>query len=496
LAFRDYLRVLSRRWPVIVLVTVLGTGTGIVDSVVATPEYRATATLFVSLPGGDDAFELSQGNAFAQDRVRSYIAVATGPAVTGAVVDSLRLHTTPAQLAARITAVAPVGTVLLRLTVADSSAARAALIGNAVADRLARVIARMERTGDRNSSPVRLAVVERASAPSAPVFPDIPAGTALALAVSLLVAMGVAVALETLETSVRDTAALAECLAQAGGPAVLAGIVREPWAARRPVSPCADPTGPRVEGFRRLRVNLRFAEVGRRPKVIAVTSPLPRDGKSSVSLDLAAALAGQGAKVCLVDCDLRRPAVARALGLAGDAGLTTALVGGTELRPLLQSAGSFTVLTSGLTPPDPARLLGGARFRSVLRALAEEFDHVVVDTAAVLPFADTAAMAPAVDGFLLVARAGRTGRSQIVEALSTLRRTDVPVLGAVLNAVPARAASDGCRRGHGHGAGRTGQSGIAARLTALVPSRRAAAVPGRRRAAESDGTLVAARPRR
>ncbi|MEU6221636.1 polysaccharide biosynthesis tyrosine autokinase [Streptomyces sp. NPDC047022] len=486
MAFRDHLRVLSRRWRVIALVTVLGTGTGLLDSALTPPVYRATVTLFVSVQDGGDVHQLVQQDAFVRERVHSYVEAATGPAVTGPVVDSLRLPMTRAQLAERITAEAPGGTVLVRLSAVDSRAVRAALIGNAVADRFARVVARMERTGGRTSSPVRLTVLQPATVPSAPVSPDVTADTALALAVSLLVGTGLALAAERLRMPLRDTASLAECLSAAGGPSVLAGIARDPRAERHPVCLDDDANGPRAEGFRGLRVNLRFVQVDRRPKVIAVTSPLPGEGRSSVSLNLAATLAEQGARVCLVDGDLRRPSVARTLGLARDTGLTEALVAGAGPRELLRSDGSFAVLTSGPLPPDPARLLGGARFRSLLRALAEEFDHVVVDTPPVLPFADTVAMAGAVDGFLLVARAGRTGRSEVAQALTALGRTGVPVLGAVLNAVEAHNAPYGYGYGYGHGRGSGRAPGRPARaVTRLAPG-----------AASPEGTHVSAGPRR
>ncbi|WP_128381989.1 polysaccharide biosynthesis tyrosine autokinase [Streptomyces cavernae] len=493
LDFRDYLRVLSRRWFVIALVTVLGTAAGVLASVLATPEYRATATLFVSLQDGEDTSQLYQGNSFTQARVQSYAEVATSPEVTGPVVESLRLDLTPAELARRISAEAPLNTVLVRLTVTDSRADQAALMSNAVADQFAEVITELERPEkEKPSSPVRLTVTEPAAVPAAPASPNTMLNATLALAVSLLLGMGLGVALETLDTSVRDSKALTECLASAGGPAVLSSIVTDPRASRHPVSLRDDTHSPRAEGFRKLRVNLQFAEVDQRPKVIAVTSPLPREGKSSVSVNLAATLAEEGAKVCLIDCDLRRPSVAKALGLVRDAGLTTALVGRAEPRDLLQSAGAFSVLTSGMIPPDPTRLLGSTQFGSLVRALAEEFDHVVVDTPPVLPFADTPAMAPAIDGYLLVVRAGRTSRSQVVDALRVLERVNVPVLGAVLNAAPARGEADGYGYGYNY---RAEEPTGAARLTALVPSRLAAVVPNRGRGSESNGTLVSAKTR-
>lgn len=225
MAFRDDLRVLSRRWRVIALVTVLGTGKGLLDSALTPPVYRAAVTLFVSVQGGGDVYRLAQQDSFIRERVRSYAEAATGPAVTGPVVESLRLPMTKEQLAGRITAEAPGGTVLVRLTVVDSRAVRAALIGNAVADRFARVVARMERTGGRTSSPVRLTVLQPAAVPSAPVSPNVTADTALALAVSLLVGTGLALAREGLRTPLRDTTSLAECLAAAGATAAGRGEV-------------------------------------------------------------------------------------------------------------------------------------------------------------------------------------------------------------------------------------------------------------------------------
>ncbi|MGW0697763.1 polysaccharide biosynthesis tyrosine autokinase [Streptomyces sp. NPDC002867] len=472
----QYLRVLSRRWRVIALVALLGTATGVFTSVVATPEYQATSTLFASLQGGDDTSQLNQGNAFTQARVQSYADIVASPEVTRPVVKALRLNMTPSELGERVSAEAPVNTVLVRLTVTDTRAARAARISNAVADRFARVIRELESPdGDMAESPVRLTVIQPATVPSSPSSPKTTLNVALGLAVGLVLGLAIGVALETVDTSMRDSKALAECLAAAGGPPVLSSIVHDSRASRRPVSLRDDTHSTRAEGFRKLRVNLQFAEVGKPPKVIAVTSPLPREGKSSVSVNLAATLAEEGSRVCLIDCDLRRPSVHSALGLVRDAGLTTVLVGKAGVREVLQSAGSFSVLTSGMIPPNPTQILGSAQFASVLQDLAEDFDHIVVDTAPVLPFADTPAMAQAVDGYLLVARAGRTSRGQVLDALRILERVNVPVLGAVLNGAPAR--GDG--EAHGYVYRYQPKPESKGRLSALVSTRLASVGPRR-----------------
>ncbi|MFC5803561.1 polysaccharide biosynthesis tyrosine autokinase [Streptomyces formicae] len=489
---RDYLRVLSRRWRVIALVALLGTATGFFASHTATREYRATTTLFASLQGGDDTSQLNQGNSFTQARVQSYADIVASPEVTEPVVKSLRLKVKPNELAEQITAEAPLNTVLIRLTVTDTKAKRAAQISNAVAERFAEVIRELESPdGDTSESPVRLTVTQPANVPTAPSSPKTTLNVGLGLAVGLALGLGLGAALETVDTSMRDSKALGECLAAAGGPPVLSSIVHDARASRRPVSLSDDTHSPRAEGFRKLRVNLQFAEVDRPPRVIAVTSPLPREGKSSVSVNLAATLAEEGATVCLVDCDLRRPSVAAALGLVRDAGLTTALVGKADVREVLQSAGSFSVLSSGMIPPNPTQLLGSSQFGSLVAELAEQFDHVVLDTAPVLPFADTPALAHAIDGYLLVARAGRTGRSQVTDTLRILERVNVPVLGAVLNDAPVR----GEGTAHGYTYRYQPKPERSPRLTALVSTRLASVVPRRGASAAGRTAPVSAKTR-
>jgi non-specific protein-tyrosine kinase len=448
LDLREYLRVIARRWRVITSLALLGAALGAGATYASTPQYQATVTLFVSLQGGADTAELNQGNSFAQARVQSYTAVAASPQVTGPVVQSLGLHMTRTQLAGRITADAPLDTVLLRITVTDTQPRRTARIANAVADRFAVVVSDLERPPGGRQSPVRLTVTAPASPPVAPSSPHATVDLGLGLALGLAVGVALAVLLESLDTSLRGPGSLAEFLADVGGPSLLSSIVFDAKAPRHPLATLDDLHGRRAEGFRRLRTSLHFVHVDRQPRVIAVTSALPNEGKTSVAVNLAAALAESGASVCLVDADLRRPSAARALGLVRDAGLTTVLIGVARTEDVLQSAGSFSVLTSGAVPPNPTELLGTEQLRATLRSLAKDFDHVVVDTGPVLPVADAAVIGPAVDGYLLVVRAGQTSRSQVADAIRTLERVGTPLLGTVLNMAPAK--GDGADHGYAY----------------------------------------------
>jgi capsular exopolysaccharide synthesis family protein len=191
------------------------------------------------------------------------------------------------------------------------------------------------------------------------------------------------------------------------------------------------------EAFRVLRTNLQFMSLDKPLKCVAITSATPGEGKTTIASNLAVAFAQTGARVCLVDADLRIPMVAKFLGLPNWSGLTTALVTQGRLEEQLQETAvpGLTALTSGPTPPNPAELLGSNRMARLLDDLRDRFDMVVVDTPPVLAVTDAAVIAPKVDGTLLVVRAGEVARQQVVSARQALEAVKANVLGVVLGAV-------------------------------------------------------------
>jgi capsular exopolysaccharide synthesis family protein len=213
------------------------------------------------------------------------------------------------------------------------------------------------------------------------------------------------------------------------------GVV--PWdkrATAAPISFRADMHGSRAEGFRQLRTNLQFVDPDNPPKVIAVTSALPQEGKSHTALNLAAALAEAGQRVCLIEADLRKPSLADALGVIGDVGLTSVLIGRVSLHDVLQTVGdNLQVLVAGATPPNPSELLNSEAFKHTLRTIRGRVDTVVIDTAPLLPVTDGAQIAAFADATLLVVRASKTTREQIGRAIETLANVDVTPVGVILS---------------------------------------------------------------
>ena len=199
------------------------------------------------------------------------------------------------------------------------------------------------------------------------------------------------------------------------------------------------------EAFRKLRTNLAFSHVDNPPRIIVVTSPKPGDGKSTIAANLAAAIAFGGQKVTLVDGDLRRPTVARSMGLPEGGGLTDLLAGAVSLEDVVQEhpeISGLRILGAGRIPPNPSEVLASSYVREIVRSLLDRVDYVVLDTAPVLPVADGSEVAALADGTLLGARHGVTTDAQVKRAVAALRQLDVTVLGTVLNRVPARRKSE------------------------------------------------------
>lgn len=188
-----------------------------------------------------------------------------------------------------------------------------------------------------------------------------------------------------------------------------------------------------TEAYKLLRANIMFSfsDEGR-GHVVGITSSLQSEGKSSTALNTAYALAEAGARVVLLDADLRRPSVASKLNLARTPGLTNTLVSRVGWQELLQynpMAPNMAVLTSGDIPPNPSELLGSARMEQLIRELTQQYDYVIVDLPPVNVVSDAIAMSKCLDGVIMVVRSGVSEQRMLAEALRQLKLVNVRILG-------------------------------------------------------------------
>jgi polysaccharide biosynthesis transport protein len=207
---------------------------------------------------------------------------------------------------------------------------------------------------------------------------------------------------------------------------------------------------------------------GDAPKTLLITSPQAGEGKTTTALGLAMALSRRGARVLLVDADLRKPTVHSVLQTEIEPGLTTLFATGRSVWDAVRTVeiavgdhepARFGVLTAGLLPPNPADLLSGPRMHSFLREARDRYDVVVIDSPPVNPVSDACLLAPYVDGLVLVIREGRTHRGPFHRAVTRIRGVRGGLRGVVVNAVRSRR---GAGYGYGYGADGYGQGGYGA----------------------------------
>lgn len=436
----DYVRVFRQRWITIVVVMLIALGTVGAASYFATPVYKATASTYFYLPIGNSAGDLSQGSTYTQAQMQSYAALTTKPVVLEPVIERFGIDQSARQFAGRVEATASADTVILEITVADTSAQRAADLANAVAAELGMTARRLAPKNQKGESGVDVETVGTASAPSGAVSPQTRRNLMAALLAGILAGCSIAVLRDRLDTRVRTP----EEVTRIVGAPVLGTIAQDRVFSRRRLVVRDLPRSPLAESYRTLRSNVGFLDVDHRPLSVVVTSSLPGEGKTSTAINLAFTSAEAEQRVLLIDADLRRPSVADYLGLEGAAGLTTVLAGRARFEDVVQPLGldtSFDVLTSGVTPPNPSELLGSERMAELLRGISGRYDVIVFDSPPLLPVTDAPVLARQTTGAVLVASATKVRRRQLTQSAEILERVGARLLGVVLTRVPTAESS-------------------------------------------------------
>jgi polysaccharide biosynthesis transport protein len=206
-----------------------------------------------------------------------------------------------------------------------------------------------------------------------------------------------------------------------------------------------DQRSPLAEAYRRLRTSVLLSSPGRAPKTLVITSCVPSEGKSTTAINLAVSLAQTGARVLVIDGDMRRPTVHSSFGIENRSGLSNILsneMSNVETLALVQKekVSGLYLLTSGPIPPNPAELVGSAQMRKLLAELGTTFDHIVIDTPPIASFTDGVLLSAIADGVILVIHANECSRKVIQRSQQALQEVRARVLGVVLNRIHMRSS--------------------------------------------------------
>ncbi|QIK64949.1 polysaccharide biosynthesis tyrosine autokinase [Nocardioides sp. HDW12B] len=451
---RDYVRVLRAHWVGVTLIVTLAVASVALYTLAQPKVYQANASGFVSTGPNYEPGLGSVNDQFAKSRAVSYVTLAESRATAREVIRELKLDVSPDALVNSIDVLQPESTVNIRITARAGTPQQARALADAWVAALAQQIDEIEDPEgiDPVGSPV-LVPVESAALPAAPISPQPLRNVLIGLAVGFVLGLGYALVRNVLDRRLRTAASVVERF----GVNVLGSIPSTPVlghgtgerATLITSIESSDASGA-GEAFRKLRTNLRYMAIDDPPRIIVVTSPKPSDGKSTVSTNLAAAMAVSGRHVVLVDADLRRPSVATALGVVEGVGLTDVLVGQMSPADALQPSGVhdlLQVMGAGRIPPNPSELLGSQSMKTLVEKLSQDA-MVILDAPPLLPVTDAAVLTAWADGAIIVISAGQTLDGELRTALGHLEAVNARALGVILNKVPRRGANGGTYAGY------------------------------------------------
>jgi polysaccharide biosynthesis transport protein len=283
--------------------------------------------------------------------------------------------------------------------------------------------------------------IDPADAPDFPSSPRKSVNLTLGLLCGLGLGLVLAFTIEALDTNIKTIFDIEERL---GLP--MLGVV--PQVESKLLSPetfVQDATSPvpgawsrLAEAYRSLRTTILLSRAGTPPQVILVSSAKPSEGKTSITTLEAIVFALNGARVLLIDSDLRRPSVHLRFRIANKIGLTSVLTGKSPLEEAIvpiAAVPTLHVLPAGPIAPMPAELLGSLQMQRLVEGLRAKYDFILIDTPPVLTVTDAAVLVSISDGVVLVLRYAQASRNVVARASEILLRSGAHLLGVVLNAV-------------------------------------------------------------
>ena len=442
----QYWRALQEHWRIVVVAVLAGLVLA-VGALFAVPKtYAAGVDAFV-LPTGAaaDASAAYQGGLLSEQRVKSYVQLIQGGRVSELVISRLGLSMSPDDLTKKISVTTQTDTVILTISVADSSPQQALLIANTAADAFRTLVSELEQPPDaRFPAATSVKIVAPARLADGPVAPSRLLYVLIGGTLGLLAGVVLALRRDARGRPVRSSDQLREILEV---PAF--GLVLEQERAGNPLA-ALDRGSPDAEALRQVRTGLQFADVDHPQKVVVITSAREGEGKTTTACNIAVVLAAAGHSVLLVDADLRQHGASTLLEIEESVGLSTVLMGRIPIEEAVQThAAGFDVLASGPLPPNPSELAASESMAQALRRMRERYEYVIVDSAPLLPVTDTASLVGIADGTVLVARYGTTRDSDLRAAVATMDVVRASLWGSVLAVVPRRSAGARTYRSYG-----------------------------------------------
>lgn len=400
-------------------------------------KYTSTAELFATYTGQENdsqnSNEMNSGASYLSTQIKTYPQLIKTQTILEPVIQDLSLDMTVSDLAAMVTATNPTNTFMVDISVEARDAKQSADIANSVAKNLSKQISSALYADGAGKSPIQLSVVQQAQTPTSPSSPKVPLYLAAGFVLAVIVAVGAALLKDVLNTKVEgieDAKSLTDS-------SPLGSIARASVFGRSKPVVISEPSSREAEEFRRIRTNISFLSPSKKEHghLIVITSTAPAEGKTTVAVNTAAAIAESGKTVLLIDADLRHPSVAQKLGVEGHVGLSHILSGQASPRDIVQPywKPTFHLLPAGKRPGNASILLNSDMMAEMIEQALEQYDYVVLDTAPLSVANDAAIFGKMTDGVVMVVGKGVVDKKELQATVEALNTSEIPVLGFVLN---------------------------------------------------------------
>lgn len=287
-------------------------------------------------------------------------------------------------------------------------------------------------------------VLERALTPASPFKPNVSRNVLSAILLGLLAGIGLAIGASMLDNTIKNQEDIEKLLkapflgllpsiAETAGADAASGAYNP----KRDMYVFENPKSAMAECARFIRTNLLFMSPDKPIQTMTVTSPSPQEGKTTMSVSLSIVMAQSGSRTLLIDTDLRKPRLHRALGLSNDVGVSSIIAGQATIEEAIHATDvpGLDILVCGPIPPNPAEIFHTDKFHNVLKQLQEKYDRIICDSPPVGAVTDPVILSALTDGTILVTKSEKTSIVSARQSLRALSDANTNLLGVVLNDV-------------------------------------------------------------
>lgn len=431
----DVLRAIKKHWIVEIVLFCVVVGVVAGTTFAATPIYTASTEILTQYDSASSSESSTTTNqqqyANGSSLASLYPDLVQSDEILQSVIDNLGLHTTPTALRSNVSAATNDSSPIVYIYATDSNPAQTVRIVKELVKQLKKQVSAMAGP-DIN---VSFATIQAPVEPRVASSPNVQANLAIGIVAGLIIAMLGAVLREMFDKGVNDVSDVQTVVRDP----VLASVPKAHTVSNGVPAVITKPRGRAAEEVRRLTTNISFVTPKdlKQQNVIIVTSTNPREGKTTVSVNMAAAFAEKGKSVLLIDADVRHPSVAKALGMNSGVGLVSLLAGEVSAKEAIQPywKSYLQVLPAEELKTPSGIILGSDAMRQLVDQAAERYDYVIVDTAPMTVANDAAVFAEKGGVLLLVVGQGVAQKKALREVVKEFRMSKTAIRGVVLNMV-------------------------------------------------------------